>query len=215
MIRGAIATTLAASLATACASSRPASAPERAEQAERDKVHADDDARKARIDAAEARQDAVNAERARYEADMRARYAAAEAAQAERDAQQAQATGVAEPQPPDPRVSVAPYRRVTFAASSSDLADSEKATLDEIVSSLHAHPSWKVVIHTYADDTGDQAKDERLAQRRADAVAHYFESRGISQDHIAVQIVSREVAYSDLPEGERRGPFRRVVIVVK
>lgn len=209
MLRGAIATALAASLATACASSRPASAPERAEEAEREKVQTEDDARKSRIEAAEARQDAVNADRARYEADLRARNAAAEAAQAERDAQQAQATGVTEPQP------AGPYPRVTFEASSSDLADSERATLDAIVSSLHAHPSRRVVIHTYADDMGDQTKDERLAQRRADAVAHYFESRGIARDRITVQIVSREVAYADLPEAERRGPFRRVVLIVR
>jgi outer membrane protein OmpA-like peptidoglycan-associated protein len=207
MFHRAIATALAASLATACASSRTASAPERAEQAEREKVHAEEDARRARIEAAEARQDAVNADRARYEADMRARYAAAEAAQAERDAQQAQASGVAESQPA--------YSRVTFAASSSDLPDSERAPLDEIVRSLQNHPSRKVVIHTYADDTGDQSKDERLAQRRADAVVHYFESRGIAPDRITVQIVSREVAYADVPEGERRAPFRRVVIVVR
>ena len=214
-LRGAIVTGLAAILVAACASSRPASAPERADQAEREKAQADDDARKARIESAEARQNAVDADRARYEADQRARYAAAEAAQAERDAQQAQATGVAEPQPADARLVQAPYPRVVFAASSADLADSEHATLDQIVSSLHAHPSRTVVIHTYADDTGDNTKDEKLAQRRADAVAHYFEGRGISGDRITTKIVTREVAYGDVPEGERRGPFRRVVIVVK
>jgi outer membrane protein OmpA-like peptidoglycan-associated protein len=214
-LHGAIVTALAAILATACASSRPASAPDRAEQAERDKARADDDARKARIDDAEARQNALDADRARYEADQKARYAAAEAAQAERDAQQAQATGVAEPQPANTRLVQAPYPRVTFAASSADLAGSERATLDEIVNSLHAHPSRTVVIHTYADDTGDRTKDEALAQQRGEAVAHYFESRAISGDRITTEIVTRDVAYADVPESERRGPFRRVVIVVK
>jgi outer membrane protein OmpA-like peptidoglycan-associated protein len=214
-LRGAVVTGLAAILVTACASSRPASAPERADQAERDKARAEEDARKARIDSAEARQNAADADRARYEADQRARYAAAEAAQAERDARQAQWTGVAEPQRSDARLVQSPYPRVVFAASSADLADSERATLDEIVSSLRAHPSQTVVIHTYADDTGDHAKDEKLAQRRADAVAHYFESRGVSGDRITTKIVTREVAYGDVPDDERRGPYRRVVIIMK
>jgi outer membrane protein OmpA-like peptidoglycan-associated protein len=214
-LRGAIVTALAAILATACASSRPASAPERAEQAEHDKARAEDDARKARIEAADARQNALDADRARYEADQRARYASAEAAQAERDAQQAQGTGIAAPQPADARIMVAPYPRVTFAATSADLADSERSTLDEIVNSLHAHPSRTVVIHTYADDTGDQTKDTSLAQRRADAVVRYLESRGIAGDRITTQVVTRDVAYADIPETERRGPYRRVVIVVK
>ncbi len=214
-VRGAIVTALGAILVTACATSRPVSAPERAEQAERDKARAEDDARKARIDAADARQNALDADRARYEADQRARYASAEAAQAERDAQQTQATGVAEPQPADSRVMVAPFPRVAFAASSADLADSERPTLDETVSSLRAHPSRTIVIHTYADDTGDETKDARLAQRRADAVVQYLESRGISGDRITTQIVARDVAYADLPANERRGPYRRVVIVMK
>jgi outer membrane protein OmpA-like peptidoglycan-associated protein len=83
------------------------------------------------------------------------------------------------------------------------------------VTSLQAHPSRTVVIHAYADDTGDQAKDTQLAQRRADAVAHYLQGRGISGDRITTQVVTREVAYADVPESERRGPFRRVVIVEK
>lgn len=209
-LRGAIVTALAASFAAACASSRPPSAPERAEQAEHDKIRAEDDARRAHVDEYEARQNALDAERARYEADQRARYAAAEAAQAERDAQQAQAVGVAEPQ-----AGAATYPRIAFATSSSDLPDVERSTLDPIVSSLQAHPSRTVVIHAYADDTGDQANDTQLAQRRADAVAHYLESRGIAGDRITTRIVTREVAYAEVPDSERRAPFRRVVILEK
>ncbi len=213
-LRTAIVPALAALLVTACASSRPASAPERADQAERDKDKAQDDARKARIDAAEARQSAQDADRARVEADQKARYAAAAAAQAERDAQQAPPNGVAEPQPVAGVVE-APYPRVSFAASSTDLTDAERARLDAIADSLRAHPSRRISINTYADDTGDEVKDAKLAQRRADAVAHYIENRGISADRIVTRVVTRDVAYAARPESDRRGPYRSVEFVVR
>jgi len=215
-LRNGIAPVLAtALLATACASSRPASAPERAAQAEHDKAQAQDEARKAQIEDQEARQTAQNADRARVEADQKARYAAAAAAQADRDAQQAHGTGVAEPQAVETRAVGGPSTRVTFAPSSVDLADSEKTRLDQIADSLRVHPSRKVVIHTYADDTGDGDKDARLAQRRAKAVVRYFEDRGISGDRITTKVVTREDAYASIPERDRRAPYRSVEIIGK
>jgi outer membrane protein OmpA-like peptidoglycan-associated protein len=209
-IRHAIAPVLAALLATACASSNTASAPARAEQADEDKARAQEDARKARIHAEEARLDAQDAERARIEADQRAAYATASAAQTDRDARLEQ-TGVAESQAPAVE---AQYPRVTFATSSADLPGPEQARLDEIAASLRAHPGRRVVIYTYADDTGDSAQDARLAQRRADAVARYFEYRGVSGDRIATKVATREVAYS-WRAGDRRGPYRSVVITIR
>jgi outer membrane protein OmpA-like peptidoglycan-associated protein len=215
-LHGAIAPALAALLVSACATSHPASAPEaRAEQAEHDKQQAQADARKARVDAEEARANAVDAERARYEADQRAHYAAASAAQAEQDARLAEAQGVAEPQPVAAGAVEAPYPRVTFAATSTDLVDAERARLDQIASSLRDHPSRRVVIHAYAEDTGDRGQDARLAQRRADSVARYLENGGVSRDRIVTKVVTREVAYASIPEGERRGPYRSVELVIK
>ncbi len=209
-IRTAIAPALAALLVTACASSNTESAPARAEQAEADKARAQEDAHRARVHAEEARLDAQDAEHARIEADQRAAYAAAAAAQADRDAQLEQ-VGVAEPQ----GVAVeAQYPRVTFATSSADLPGPEQARLDQIAASLRAHPWRRVVIDTYADDNGDSARDARLAQRRADAVARYFEYRGVAGERISTRVVTREVAYS-WRTGDRRGPYRSVVIAIR
>jgi outer membrane protein OmpA-like peptidoglycan-associated protein len=214
-IRNAIAAAVTAILATACASSRPASAPERAAQAEYDKAQAQDNARRAWIADEEARRNAQDADRARVEADQKARYAAAAAAQADRDAQQAQGTGVAEPQSGEGRAVGGPYPRVTFAPSSIDLSDSERTRLDQIADSLRAHPSRTVVIRTYADDTGDSDKDARLARRRAKAIVVYFGDRGISSDRITTKVVTREDAYASIPERDRHAPYRSVEIVVK
>lgn len=210
--------------ASACASSHASSAPERAEAAEQDRIRADQDARKAEINAAQARQDAYDADRARYEAEQRAHYAAAEAVQAERDAQKAEVVvnapapppaGVAEPQaaPQPAPVARTVYPRVAFAETSADLADAERAHLDDIVASLRAHPWHKVVVRAYVHDTGDLSLDARLAQRRADVVVHYFEDHGISGNRIDTRVYTRELVPA--ARVEHHGPYHAVEVLVQ
>jgi len=207
----AIAPALAAILATACAScTREASAPDRAAQAEADKQHAQDEARDARLNAAKARADAQDAARAQYEADEKARFAAQAAAQAERDAQLQNGSGVAEPQPVDGRVALAPNAGVAFAVSSADLTSDEKARLDEIADRLRAHPTHRIVIEGYSDDVHADSADSRLSRRRADCVAHYLERKGISSDRITTRIGTRNAVRYD----DRRGYNRGVELVI-
>jgi len=211
-----IAPALAALLVTACAShSTHAAAPDRAEQAEEDKQHAEDNARQARVDAENAHANSVDAARAQHEADVKAQYAAQEAAQAERDAQQ-QPSGVTEPQAGDGRiVSVpAPDSGVSFATKSADLSGDNRARLDDLVASLRAHPAQRVVIKGYADDTGSDSTDAQLSQQRADAVARYLEKRGVSSDRIATKVGTWSSASTD-DVSRRRALHHRVEIIVK
>jgi outer membrane protein OmpA-like peptidoglycan-associated protein len=203
-----IAPALAAILATACAAcSHETSAPDRAAQAEADKHHAQDEAYDARLNAAKARADAQDAARAQYEADEKARFAAEAAAQAEHDAQIQNGTGVAEPQPVNAGVAVAPNASlgVAFAVSSSDLTGDEKARLDDIADRLRAHPTHRIVIEGYSDDIHADTADSRLSRRRADCVAHYLEKKGISSDRITVRTGTRNAVRYDDHRGYNRG----------
>ncbi len=225
-LRDGIAPVLVALLATAgasaCASSHTAAAPERAEQAEQDRIRADDDARKAEVNAAQARQDARDADRAQWEAEQRAHYAAAEASQAERDAAQIQATapgpapapqrvGVTAAQPPTPAPAAAPYPRIAFDDTSADLSSTERARLDDMAASLVAHPGRHAVIRAYVVDAGDEDRDVRLAQRRADMVARYLMDHGVTSDRVVTKVFSRDDAYVG---ADRRGPYRSVEVVI-
>jgi outer membrane protein OmpA-like peptidoglycan-associated protein len=208
----AIAPSLAAILVTACAShSTHASAPDRAEQAEADKQRAEEDARQARTDAEKARLDAQDAERAQHEADAKAQYAAETAAQAERDAR-AERAGIAEPQPGGGRVLVAPRRGVAFVVGSYDLSADEKGRLDDVAATLRAHPSQKVVIEGYSDETGADSMDARLSSRRADAVAHYLEDKGVSSDRIVTRVGKWDASEE---ANRRRHAHRRVEIIIQ
>jgi outer membrane protein OmpA-like peptidoglycan-associated protein len=209
-----IAPALAALLLAACASHEThASAPERAQQAEEDKQHADDSARQARIDAENARINAQDAARAQHEADVKAQYAAQEAAQAERDAQQP-AYGVAEPQGVDGREFAGPDSGVWFATRTADLTGDDKARLDDLAASLRAHPSRTVVIKGWADDSGVSSTDAQLSQRRADAVAHYLDNRGVSGDRIVTKVGTWNGTTTD-DAGRRRALHHRLEIFVK
>jgi outer membrane protein OmpA-like peptidoglycan-associated protein len=221
-LRDGIAPVLVALLATAgasaCASSHTGAAPERAEQAEQDRLRADNDARKAEVNAAQARQDARDADRAQWEAEQRAQFAAAEASQAERDAAQIQATapapqpvGVTAAQAPPPAPAAAPYPRIAFDETGADLSSTERARLDDMAASLVAHPGRHAVIRAYVVDAGDEDRDVHLAQRRADTVARYLEDHGVTSDRIVTKVFSRDVAYVG---GDRRGPYRSVEVVI-
>ena len=210
-----IAPALAALFLAACASHEThASAPERAQQAEEDKQHADDSARQARIDAENARINAQDAARAQHEADVKAQYAAQEAAQAERDAQQPPAYGVAEPQAVDGHEFAGPDSGVWFATRTADLTGDDKARLDDLAASLRAHPSRTVVIKGWADDSGVSSTDAQLSQRRADAVARYLENRGVSSDRIVTKVGTWNGTTTD-DAGRRRALHHRLEIFVK
>jgi outer membrane protein OmpA-like peptidoglycan-associated protein len=193
-----IAPALAALLASACSGySRHASAPERAEQAEDDKVRAQDDAHKARLDAEKARIDAQDATRTQREAEQKSQFSAQAAARAERDAQQSPRPGVTALQPVEPQgtryvVAVAaPDLGVSFAANSDDLTRDEKANLNEIANTQHAHPSKTVFLEGYSDDSGADSTDPQLSRRRVDAVARYLQSKGVPSKRIVTTVGSR------------------------
>jgi len=173
--------------AAACSSnSRPASAPERAQQAEADNERAQDEQRKAHLQVERAREQVADAERAQREADEKAQFEARQAVEAERDEQ-----GRASP----PYGVTAPQRGtaaaeegaegVVFETKSSDLSSDDKAKLDSLAASLRAHRGRKVVVDGYPDEA--DWTDAKLARHRADAVAHYLERRGVPSDRIVTR----------------------------
>jgi outer membrane protein OmpA-like peptidoglycan-associated protein len=213
MVGPALAVLVAAGVPACASHETHASAPERVQQAEADKRHADDDAVQARIDAENARANAQDAARAQREADVKAQYAAQAAAQAERDAQQTPPYGVTEAQPVDGRY-ISTDSSVWFATNSADLTSDDRAHLDGVVGMLRDHPSRTVVIKGWADDSGASSTDTHLSQHRADAVAHYLENRGVAVDRIATRVGIWNGETTD-DRGVRRALHHRVEIFVR
>jgi len=69
---------------------------------------------------------------------------------------------------------------VLFGHDSADLAAAAGAPLDKLGDYLTRHPDKNVRIEGYTDSTGDAAYNQRLSQRRAQAVADALSARGIA-----------------------------------
>lgn len=70
-------------------------------------------------------------------------------------------------------------RRTYFGASSAELDDTAKATLDKQLEWLGKYPRYKVKIEGFADDPGSPEANKSLGMRRANAVLAYFSSKGL------------------------------------
>ena len=75
----------------------------------------------------------------------------------------------------------ASFENIEFDFDSSNLTDESYPILDQVVSILKDNPTWsslKVKGHT--DSTGPESYNQGLSERRAQAVADYLVSQGVS-----------------------------------
>lgn len=84
---------------------------------------------------------------------------------------------------------------VTFATGSYTINDTFRATLDQIAQSLAQYPNSLVDVYGYTDSTGSDAFNQRLSEQRAQAVANYLTSRGVSAARIRSQGFGENPAY--------------------
>jgi len=74
---------------------------------------------------------------------------------------------------------------VTFDVDSSTIQPGFYRTLDDVSASLNRYPSSYLDIVGHTDSTGSDAYNQALSERRANAVANYFRSRGVEPARIA------------------------------
>ncbi|SHN30976.1 OmpA-OmpF porin, OOP family [Duganella sacchari] len=106
---------------------------------------------------------------------------------------------VAEPPPPPPAPLPPPppaparFEKVTMSATKMFEFDSAKLTadtpkLDEIAAALNANPSVdNVVITGYTDRLGSDKYNQKLSERRANAVKDYLVSKGIAANRLVAE----------------------------
>jgi len=103
---------------------------------------------------------------------------------------------------------------VTFASNSADLNAKFFTTLDSVALVLKEYEKTLVDVLGHTDNTGGQALNQQLSERRAATVGDYLVSRGIAADRVVKQGFgySRPVASNDTADG--RAQNRRVEIVL-
>ena len=103
---------------------------------------------------------------------------------------------------------------VTCASNSADLNSQFFTPLDGVVLVVKEYEKTLVDVLGHTDNTGGQALNQQLSERRAATVGDYLVSRGIATGRVVKQGFgfSRPVASNDTPEG--RAQNRRVEIVL-
>lgn len=76
---------------------------------------------------------------------------------------------------------------VTFATGSATINSAFRATLDNVAANLVQYPNSLIDVYGYTDTTGGNDLNQRLSEQRAQAVANYLISRGVSSSRIRWQ----------------------------
>jgi OmpA-OmpF porin, OOP family len=104
---------------------------------------------------------------------------------------------------------------ILFDTDSDHLQNASKPTLDALVATAHDQPSWNFSIEGHTDNTGSEAHNQTLSEKRAAAVKVYLVAAGVDAGRLTTQGFgsTRPVASNDTALG--RSQNRRVEIVKK
>jgi len=117
------------------------------------------------------------------------------------------------PPPPPPVVQKMVLRGVHFAFNRAKIRPEDRPVLDEAAETIKAAPNTRIDVNGYCDAIGGMRYNQRLSERRANAVAAYLEDKGIPSSQLMPQGFGKThfVAPNDTAEG--RAQNRRVELV--
>lgn len=103
---------------------------------------------------------------------------------------------------------------IKFEFDKSDLTATAKNNLDKVIDIFKEYPNTNILIVGYTDGVGSQNYNQPLSLKRAQSVANYLTSRGISSSRITTEGMGKlEPRFSnDTPEG--RAGNRRVEFAI-
>ena len=95
---------------------------------------------------------------------------------------------------------------ITFEYDRAYLTRSSLGVLDSVVATMKRSPSMKLDISGFTDSTGDPSYNQKLSERRADAVKEYMIKNGISPERLTSKGygASRFVAPNDTDANRAR-----------
>ncbi|MGP8305670.1 OmpA family protein [Vibrio sp. YIC-376] len=106
------------------------------------------------------------------------------------------------------------YGSGTFEFDSATLTPEATERLDNFVNHLNEYPQANVEITGYTDSSGPAAYNQKLSERRAQAVADYLTAAGIDAGRLTVSGMGEENPVADNSTKEGRAQNRRVEVVV-
>lgn len=74
-----------------------------------------------------------------------------------------------------------------FKINSSTLSDSAMAGLDKVSEVFVKYPETNILVEGHTDDTGTDAFNMQLSEKRAEAVTSYLESKGVAANRFTIK----------------------------
>ena len=106
------------------------------------------------------------------------------------------------------------FENVTFAKYKTELTDSSKMPLDDLVKILNAYPNIQIKINGYTDSRGDAAENKELSRGRAASVKLYLTSKGITRERLESEGFGQANPIADNNSETGRAKNRRIEAVV-
>ncbi len=101
-----------------------------------------------------------------------------------------------------------------FKINSSDLSDSAKQNLDKLADVFIKYPETNILVEGHTDDTGPDAYNMQLSEKRAYSVSGYLESKGIPSNRFTIKWYGEtQPKYPNISE-ENRIKNRRVELAI-
>jgi outer membrane protein OmpA-like peptidoglycan-associated protein len=104
---------------------------------------------------------------------------------------------------------------VLFASNKDALLPAAQQRLGQVADALKTQDDHKIVVEGHTDSQGSAASNQGLSDRRAQAVATFLISRGVSPDQIRSEGLGATRPIADNGSADGRANNRRVEIVVK
>jgi len=103
---------------------------------------------------------------------------------------------------------------VLFKSGRADLLPGAKESLNEVATVLAQVPDRDITIEGYTDSRGNEDANQRLSERRAEAVRSFLVSRGVQPNQVRVEGMGESAPIADNRTLEGRAMNRRVEIIV-
>lgn len=103
---------------------------------------------------------------------------------------------------------------ILFNVNSADLSAGAKKDIEKLATSLKQNPGTNVIIEGHTDNTGSYELNQKLSERRAQAVANYAKSLGVDGSRLQAKGYSYDQPIADNSTAEGRAQNRRVEIII-
>jgi len=121
----------------------------------------------------------------------------------------------AAPAPPPPGTKIAELPGANFDFNKATLKPECKVKLDEAVALMGKHADLRVSVEGHTDAIGSDAFNQKLSERRADAVVGYLTSKGVAASRLVAKGFGKTRPVADNKTEEGRAKNRRVEIIAR